>query len=292
MSVWDHLTSSLGRRGTIIDPSISGNPEKPNVRFSTELKGHAARIEKIGFNPARDAELCSVSADGVVKFWDVRTKACIFETRSLGEALSLAWHPLGECVVVGTRDDILHVIRPRASGSASSNGNGNSGTAGGTTTGTTAGGTTIIAPESSRQMNVHTNSLAFAWDGTRVFATTGDGAVRILAFPSFEPTLWYNSSSLPEGRREFTMNGHTSSCTAVELDPAGKYLATGGTDSRVVLWDTKQWLSQRTISSLQGPIRTISFTFDGAYVIGGSEDGESQPLANQSSGAGSWEMSM
>jgi len=39
----------------------SWNPDKPNVKYSTELKGHTASIEKVAFNPVKDAELCSVS---------------------------------------------------------------------------------------------------------------------------------------------------------------------------------------------------------------------------------------
>ena len=82
---------------------LVGNPEKPHVKFSTELKGHAAAVEKVAFNPTKDAELCSVSADGVVKFWDVRTKACFNEVRGLGDALSLIWAPDGETLIVGNK---------------------------------------------------------------------------------------------------------------------------------------------------------------------------------------------
>ncbi len=81
----------------------AGNPEKPHVRFSTELKGHNAVIEKVAFNPVKDAELCSVSNDGVVKFWDVRTKACVNEVKDLGAAFTLAWAPDGESLVVGNK---------------------------------------------------------------------------------------------------------------------------------------------------------------------------------------------
>lgn len=38
------------------------NPERQNVKYSTELKGHAAGIEQVAFNPVKDAELCSVSS--------------------------------------------------------------------------------------------------------------------------------------------------------------------------------------------------------------------------------------
>jgi THO complex subunit 3 len=81
----------------------AGNPEKPHVKFSTELKGHSAPIEKVAFNPTKDAELCSVSSDGVVKFWDVRTKACFNEVRGLGDAFTLVWAPDGQTLVVGNK---------------------------------------------------------------------------------------------------------------------------------------------------------------------------------------------
>lgn len=79
------------------------NPDRPNVRYSTELKGHEASIEKVAFNPVKDAELCSLSADGVLKLWDVRTKTCINEVKGLGSAVSLAWHPDGESIIVGNK---------------------------------------------------------------------------------------------------------------------------------------------------------------------------------------------
>jgi THO complex subunit 3 len=82
---------------------LVGNPEKPVARFSTELKGHSAPIEKVAFNPVKDAELCSVSNDGVVKFWDHRTKTCVNEVKGLNETFTLAWAPDGETVVVGNK---------------------------------------------------------------------------------------------------------------------------------------------------------------------------------------------
>jgi len=81
----------------------SWNPDRPNVKYSTDLKGHAAGIEKVAFNPVKDAELCSVSSDGVVKFWDVRTKAVINEVKGLGDAFTLAWCPDGQSLIVGNK---------------------------------------------------------------------------------------------------------------------------------------------------------------------------------------------
>lgn len=57
----------------------------------------------MAFNPVKDAELCSVSSDGTVKFWDVRTKNCFNEVRGLGEAFTLAWAPSGDTLIVGNK---------------------------------------------------------------------------------------------------------------------------------------------------------------------------------------------
>ena len=70
---------------------------------STDLKGHTTAIEKVAFNPVKDAELVSVSGDGVVKFWDVRTKNARHEITGLGDAFTLAWAPDGETLVVGNK---------------------------------------------------------------------------------------------------------------------------------------------------------------------------------------------
>lgn len=91
------------RRFRLATNNSIGNPEKPNARFSTELKGHTASIQKVAFNPVKDAELCSVSDDGVVKFWDVRTKACVNEVKGLGDAFTLVWAPDGESLIVGNK---------------------------------------------------------------------------------------------------------------------------------------------------------------------------------------------
>jgi WD40 repeat protein len=79
------------------------NPDRPNVRYSTELKGHEAGIEKVAFNPTKDTELCSISSDGVAKIFDVRSRVCVNEVKGLGEAISLVWHPDGESIIVGNR---------------------------------------------------------------------------------------------------------------------------------------------------------------------------------------------
>ncbi|KAH8663156.1 WD40-repeat-containing domain protein [Tricladium varicosporioides] len=227
------------------------NPDRANVRYSTELKGHTAAIEKVAFNPVKDAELCSVSSDGVVKFWDVRTKAVINEIKGLGDAFTLAWAPDGESLVVGNKADNIYVLSP---GQAT--------------------------PLASHQQPVQTNQISFCHSGEKIFLTTGEGRVKILSYPDFKP-IFHTSY---EPTIPFTLNGHTSSCLAIEMQPTARFLATGGSDSIIALWDTKDWHCQRTLIDMVGPIRSISFSFDGSYIVGGSDEGMGLEIAHTETG--------
>ncbi|KAK4162096.1 THO complex subunit 3 [Cladorrhinum sp. PSN259] len=220
------------------------NPEKPNVRFSTELKGHQAGIEKVAFNPVKDAELCSISHDGVVKFWDVRTKACVNEVKGLGNANSLAWSPDGTSLLVGNKSGGLFRISPTQS-----------------------------AILSSHTQPAETSQMSFCWSGKKIFLPTREGEIRILSYPELEPIVHVNYDVKPGESTEFVLKGHTAPCLTTELSPTGRFLATGGADAVICLFDTQDWICQRTISRILGPVRSISFTFDGRYVVGGCDEG-------------------
>lgn len=184
---------------------------------------------------------------------------------------------------------------------------------------------TSPTPLSSHQQPVNTNQIAFCWSGERIFVTTSEGKIRILSYPEFEPIL-----RVPYGEQEeFQLTGHTSSCLTAELQPIGRYLATGGADSIIALWDTQEWICQRTIVSMVGSVKSIStlwryapprililsplsflltipshpipcmprylvarltsdgttgFTFDGSFVVGGSDEGSGLEVTHAETG--------
>jgi len=88
----------------------------------------------------------------------------------------------------------------------------------------------------------------------------------------------------PQPPGEFFLDGHTSACQSVELQPTGRHLATGGSDSIIALWDTTDWICQRTLIDMVGPVRSISFTFDGSYIVGGSDEGPGLEIAHTETG--------
>lgn len=149
------------------------------------------------------------------------------------------------------QDDTIHILSPRQS-----------------------------TPIASHQQSVQTNQIAFDFSGERIYVTTGDGRVKILSYPDFQPVLF--SKSIPTA--PFTLNGHTSSCLSVELQPAARLLATGGSDSIIALWDTTDWVCKNTLIDMTGPVRSISFSHEGSYVVGGSDEGTGLEIAHADSG--------
>lgn len=83
------------------------------MKNSTELRGHTGGIERVAWNPTKEAELASVSSDGTCRFWDVRSKGCIATVQLGGEGLTIAWARDGSVVVVGRKvRPVQHIMQP------------------------------------------------------------------------------------------------------------------------------------------------------------------------------------
>jgi THO complex subunit 3 len=83
------------------------NPEKTNVKNSTELRTPGAptlaQLERVAFHPINENELASCGTDGMVRFWDIRSKAVAGEVKVGELPFTLAWTPDGTEIVVGRK---------------------------------------------------------------------------------------------------------------------------------------------------------------------------------------------
>lgn len=122
----------------------------------------------------------------------------------------------------------------------------------------------------SMRQNVQTNQTIFSWSGEELLLTTGDGQVKILDYPSMAPL--------------HTLNAHTSACSTIDYSPNGDYIAIGGSDALITLWDTTDWICQRSLTAITGPVRSVGFSFDGSYVVGGSDEGTGLEIAHTATG--------
>lgn len=68
--------------------------------------------------------------------------------------------------------------------------------------------------------------------------------------------------------------GHTASVLSVAVDPAEQYVATGGGDALVCLWDARQdtLVNVKTFYHMDNPIRAISFSHDSRYMTMSGDD--------------------
>jgi len=100
-----------------------------------------------------------------------------------------------------------------------------------------------------------------AWGGKsseQLLVTLGNGNVDIVKYPNFE-TL-------------HSITAHTGPCFCIEVDPDGKYLATGGGDALVSIWNTSNLVCVRTIDRIEAPTRNLSFSAHAALLAAASED--------------------
>ncbi|KAF2639782.1 WD40 repeat-like protein [Massarina eburnea CBS 473.64] len=213
------------------------NPEKTNVKHSTELRtpgvpGTVA-LERVAFHPINENELASCSTDGMVRFWDVRSKASVGEVRVGEQPFTLAWTPDGTSIVAGRKDNVIVPIDR-----------------------------TAMKPVAEYAQNVQTNHTVFNWSGSHLFLTDGEGCVKIVRYPSFDMAL--------------KLNAHTSSAFAITMSPSGEYLAAGGGDALVSLWDTQEWICVRTLDITSGMVKSVDFSFDGSYITAGAEKADDQ----------------
>ncbi|MCJ1273778.1 hypothetical protein MMC21_001571 [Puttea exsequens] len=220
------------------------NPEKPQAKNSTELRGHTGAIERVAWNPTKEAELASVSSDGTCKFWDAKSAKCTATIPIGGEGLTVAWAPDGSAVITGTKTDILTTI------------------------------TTIPTPIAGPawHQSIQTNQVTFnhSTPPSHLLLTRGDGSISILGWPSKELL--------------HSVHAHTSSCVCLALSPTARYLAIGGSDAIISLYDTTDWVCRRTLTSLVGAVKSVGFSFDGSFVVGGSDEGGSLEVVHVESG--------
>ncbi|KAI4519059.1 WD40 repeat-like protein [Schizophyllum commune Loenen D] len=94
-----------------------------------------------------------------------------------------------------------------------------------------------------------------------IFSNAGDAV--IVAHTGIHSLDVYN---FPEMSHFETVSAHVGGSTSIAMDPRGRYLASGGLDAIVNLFDLDEWICARTVTSCDHSINTVSFSFDGEYL--------------------------
>jgi THO complex subunit 3 len=102
------------------------------------------------------------------------------------------------------------------------------------------------------------NEISWNNDNDLFFLTSGQGEVHVLSWPQLQP--------------QCVLKAHPAMCITIEFDPTGQYFAVGSSDATVSIWDVANLVCVRTISRLDWPARTLSFSHDGSMIASASED--------------------
>lgn len=242
------LTLSWNKDGALL---ASGSSDKTirlwslkgsQVREAACFRGHESALEQILFSPTERNALVSISNEKDVVFWDARTGRKSYVVKTDGSNINLAWSPDGRYVAVGNKDDKLVFID-----------------------------TQTRAVALARKFSYEVNQVRWNVSGDLLFmAATQSRSKGVIQLFKFEGGT--NGETPPVLTYCREMKGHTSDCYAVDVDPTGRYLASGSADALVCIWDARDFACKRTISRMEWPVQTINFSYDGKYLVSGSED--------------------
>lgn len=102
----------------------------------------------------------------------------------------------------------------------------------------------------------------FAWDGTGslLLITTSEGS--ILVFDAIK----LSKESIGK------LEGHSGECFTIAFDPKNNFFATGGTNSIICIWDSKELICTKTFTEIESTIKQVSVSFDGQHIAAASEE--------------------
>ncbi|PKY13032.1 WD40 repeat-like protein [Rhizophagus irregularis] len=211
--------------------------DQEDIKYSIKLLGHEESVDQLCWSPQSPHELATASTDKTVRFWDTRdVKRCTHVVKTDGENINISWSWDGSMVAVGDKDDKISFIDPRHKPSP----------------------VIVKTYAEGDDIRDEINEISWNHDCSLFFLTTGSGAIKILKWPSLQPV--------------HVLRGHTANCYCIDFDPKKRYVAAGGADALVTLWDLEECVCLRSFKELEFPVRTISFTHDGVYLAAASED--------------------
>ncbi|KAG5365792.1 WD repeat-containing protein [Yarrowia sp. B02] len=275
---------------------ISGNTE---VNTSTEIPYSSSKARKavtgLAWSPISPDQLVTCSLDGTLKVWDTKTKTLLASVSTGADNLGCWWSPCGKYISVLRKDNVIMWYAPTFSGEVAEpvpatkpGGRQNGGRDSQRSRGApqlAIGSSTAFGEPIAAYKEVPYDIFAATWTNTtKVMAITlGTGMVKLLkldlenpASPeevekvATSPTL----GSTANVSHLFQLSGHTTAANCVKPDPQGRYIAVGGNEGIVSLWDTKELVCVKTLSKHDQRVVSLDFSHDGDYIAVGYDNTE------------------
>ena len=238
-----------------------------------KLAGHTGWVQAVVFSP--DSRLlASASQSGEIKMWDPNTGRELFHKAYADERFdTLAFSRDGKWLAAGGTGQTIRLINVSTKESRNLAGH-----TGEITSVVFASDATILSGSTDKTIRVWTvgsesavkamgpftadvNAVAAGPDGSTVAAAMADNSVAFfdLASTSANPLR--------------TLTGHTDKVFSLAFSADGRWLASGGADQSVRIWDAKTGAPTRTLVGGTGEVNGLAFSRDARSLVSANGDG-------------------
>jgi len=181
--------------------------------------------------------LASCSMDKSVRLWDLSPKAAanplVHTLPTIGVNLHVRWSACGRWLLLVNEANLVSLISFDPA-------------------------TRKLAVSKSVGISNDINDVEWARDSSRIVLGHHSGFIEVYSVPGLV--------------KESAVAAHGSTIFAMQLDPKGKLLATGGADALVHVWNATELVCLRSFPRLDDSIRALSFSHDSALIAFGGKD--------------------